>query len=109
MQVPNIKMMDVCNQIETRATEQVNVGIRKVKLEDVIVGSSIVDAMEWTLGKLNGNKKRVIKGLKELNRTNLELEVGSNALPFLRQSNASNLNITKITKRKGKQLAKHLV
>lgn len=59
-------------------------GIRKVKLEDVDVGFSIVDVMEWTLGKLNGNKKGVIKESKELNCTNLELEGRWNALPFLR-------------------------
>jgi hypothetical protein len=49
-------------------------GIKKVKLEDVDVGSSIVGDMEWTLGKLNGSKKGVIKELNELNCTNLELE-----------------------------------
>ncbi len=38
------------------------------------MGSSIVGAMEWTLGKLNGSKKGVIKELNELNYTNLELE-----------------------------------
>ncbi len=43
-------------------------------MEDVDVGFSIVGAMEWTLGKLNGSKKGVIKELNELNYTNLELE-----------------------------------